>query len=64
MVIAPGALAAVIFNAIGGRISDRTTSGLGRRRPWMVLGIMGLTLSLLLIARATGPWACPQVVDG
>lgn len=55
MVIAPGALAAVIFNAIGGRISDRTTSGLGRRRPWMVLGIMGLTLSLLLIALATGP---------
>lgn len=55
MVIAPGALAAVIFNAVGGRISDRTTSGLGRRRPWIVLGIIGLTLSLLLIALATGP---------
>lgn len=55
MVIAPGALAAVIFNAVGGRLSDRTTSSLGRRRPWMVLGIVGLALSLLLIALATGP---------
>lgn len=55
MVIAPGALAAVIFNALGGRLSDRTTSRLGRRRPWIVLGIVGLTLALLLIAVATGP---------
>ena len=29
--VAPGALAAVIFNALGGRISDRTTSRFGRR---------------------------------
>lgn len=55
MVIAPGALAAVVFNALGGRISDRTTSGLGRRRPWIVLGSAGLTLALVLIALATGP---------
>ncbi|WP_159457929.1 MFS transporter [Brachybacterium nesterenkovii] len=37
-----GALAALIFNALGGRISDRTTSGYGRRRPWLVIGILGI----------------------
>lgn len=52
--IAPGALAAVIFNAVGGRISDRTTGRFGRRRPWIIAGILGMTLSLLLIAVAPG----------
>lgn len=55
MVITPGALAAVLFNAIGGRLSDRTTSRLGRRRPWIIVGIVGLALSLLLISVAGGP---------
>lgn len=55
MALAPGALAAVIFNALGGRISDRTTSGLGRRRPWLIAGMVGMTAALLLIAVATGP---------
>ncbi|MGY5765286.1 MFS transporter [Brachybacterium sp. DNPG3] len=55
MVVTPGALAAVLFNAIGGRLSDRTTSRFGRRRPWILLGIVGLMLSLLLIALAGGP---------
>lgn len=49
---APGALAALIFNALGGRISDRTTSGLGRRRPWLIAGILAMSLGLLLIAVA------------
>lgn len=55
MVIAPGALAAVVFNALGGRISDRSTSRWGRRRPWIIVGIVGLALALVLIAVATGP---------
>ena len=50
--IAPGALAAVIFNALGGRISDRTTSRFGRRRPWLIAGSMGMMVGLLLIAVA------------
>lgn len=55
-IIAPGALAAVLFNALGGRISDRTTSRFGRRRPWLIGGMVGLTLSLLLIAVGTQVW--------
>jgi MFS family permease len=52
--IAPGALAAVIFNALGGRISDRTTSRYGRRRPWLIMGTLGMIVGLFLIAIAPG----------
>lgn len=53
--IAPGALAAVLFNALGGRISDRTTGRFGRRRPWIIGGSVAMIVGLLLIAIATGP---------
>jgi MFS family permease len=33
-----GALAAIFFNPIAGALSDRTTSRLGRRRPWVLYG--------------------------
>ncbi|EWS80518.1 MFS transporter [Brachybacterium phenoliresistens] len=55
LALSPGAIAAVIFNALGGRISDRTTSRFGRRRPWIIGGIVAMSLALLLIATATGP---------
>lgn len=48
-----GALAAVIFNAVGGRVSDRTTGRWGRRRPWMIVGVIGLAAALLVIALGT-----------
>ncbi|MCI1829765.1 MAG: MFS transporter [Actinomyces sp.] len=48
-----GALAALVFNVVGGRISDRTTGRWGRRRPWMILGIAGLALSLVIVALGT-----------
>lgn len=51
--LAPGALAAVIFNAVGGRISDRTTSRFGRRRPWLVIGFAGFLVAMLVIALGT-----------
>ncbi|OYN97723.1 Na+/melibiose symporter-like transporter [Propionibacteriaceae bacterium ES.041] len=51
--LAPGALAAVIFNAVGGRISDRTTSRFGRRRPWLVIGFVGFLVAMLVIALGT-----------
>ena len=51
-----GALAALIFNALGGRISDRTTSGYGRRRPWLVIGILGIAASMLILALGTSTW--------
>ncbi|MFE7605308.1 MFS transporter [Brachybacterium paraconglomeratum] len=50
--VAPGALAAVIFNALGGRISDRSTSRFGRRRPWLIIGSLGMLGGLALIALA------------
>jgi hypothetical protein len=49
---APGALAlvvgieslvALIGNPLVGRLSDRTTSRFGMRRPWMVVGVLGGT---------------------
>lgn len=52
--IAPGALAAVIFNALGGRISDRTTGRFGRRRPWIIGGSVAMLLGMFLIAIAPG----------
>lgn len=48
-----GALAALIFNVLGGRLSDRTTSRWGRRRPWIIGGSIGLLLSLLIVAAGT-----------
>ncbi|MFH8576873.1 MFS transporter [Streptomyces zaomyceticus] len=45
-----GALAAFLANPVFGRISDRTTGRFGRRRPWLVVGAVGLTAGLAVIA--------------
>ncbi|QSE77746.1 MFS transporter [Rhodococcus koreensis] len=45
-----GALAAFLANPIFGRISDRTTGRFGRRRPWLLIGIVGLAVSELVLA--------------
>ncbi len=47
-----GAVAAFLANPIFGRISDRTMSRFGRRRPWILIGMVGLTLSLIVLALA------------
>jgi MFS family permease len=47
-----GALVAMLGNPFFGRMSDRTSSRLGMRRPWMVIGLMGGSLGLLLVALA------------
>ena len=36
-----GALVSVLGNPFFGRMSDRTSSRLGMRRPWMVIGLVG-----------------------
>lgn len=41
-----GALGAVFANVIFGQISDRTMWTWGRRRPWLVIGILGMTVGL------------------
>ncbi|UEJ83865.1 MFS transporter [Brachybacterium halotolerans subsp. kimchii] len=50
--LAPGAIAALIFNALGGRLSDRTRSGLGRRRPWIIGGAFAMCAAILIMAIA------------
>lgn len=51
-VISMGAFAALLFDPIFGRLSDRTVGRFGRRRPWLVFGSLGLLASLAVIAAA------------
>ena len=44
-----GALGAVFTNVIFGQISDRTTWSWGCRRPWLVIGILGMTVGLIMM---------------
>ena len=46
------ALLAMVGNPFFGRLSDRTTSRLGMRRPWMVIGLVGGSLGILMVALA------------
>ena len=47
-----GALVSMFGNPFFGRMSDRTWSRLGMRRPWMVIGLVGGTLGILVVALA------------
>jgi MFS family permease len=52
LVAAAGALLAMVANPFFGRMSDRTGSPLGMRRPWMVSGLAGGSLGILVVALA------------
>jgi MFS family permease len=52
LVTGVGSLLSLVSNPFFGRLSDRTTSRLGRRRPWMVLGLAGGTVGTLTVAVA------------
>jgi MFS family permease len=52
LVSGTGALLAMVGNPFFGKLSDRTTSPLGMRRPWMVIGLAGGTLGVLTVALA------------
>ena len=52
LVTGVGALVSMIGNPVFGRISDRTSSRWGRRRPWMVIGLLGGCLGILVVALA------------
>jgi MFS family permease len=62
-----GALFATIANVVFGRLSDRTTSRWGRRRPWIVSGTAVMTLAFVVIALApnvalvTAGWCLAQL---
>ncbi|WP_171074334.1 MFS transporter [Nonomuraea basaltis] len=50
LVLGVGALFALIANPLFGRLSDRTTSRFGRRRPWLICGVAGGFAGLSIIA--------------
>jgi MFS family permease len=52
LVAGTGALLAMVGNPLFGRMSDRTTSRLGMRRLWMVIGLVGGSLGILTVALA------------
>lgn len=51
-----GALVALVVNPVAGRISDRTVSPLGRRRPWILGGAVGGAVALVLLGVTTEVW--------
>ena len=61
-----GALVAIVANPVAGALSDRTTSRLGRRRPWVLygsilggLGLLALTLQSTVLGLAV-VWGVSQ----
>lgn len=62
-----GAFFAAVANVVFGRISDRTTSRWGRRRVWIVLGAVIMTVGFVFMALgdslaiATVGWAIAQL---
>ncbi len=52
LVTGVGSLLAIVSNPLFGRLSDRTTSPLGMRRPWMLVGLAGGTVGVLTVAVA------------
>ncbi|MDK1473952.1 MFS transporter [Streptomyces sp. 549] len=50
LVLGVGAVFALVANPAAGRLSDRTRSRYGRRRPWLVGGVAGGVLGLAVIA--------------
>lgn len=53
LVLGLGAFFALVGNPLFGRLSDRTTSRFGMRRPWLIGGVICGALALLMIATAT-----------
>ena len=52
LVASVGAFVAMFGNPFFGRMSDRTSSRLGMRRPWMVIGVVGGTLGVAIVSFA------------
>jgi MFS family permease len=52
LVAGVGALLAMFGNPLFGKLSDRTSSRLGMRRPWMFIGLIGGVLGIAIVAVA------------
>lgn len=61
LVVGVGALMALLGNPFFGRLSDRTTSRWGMRRPWLIVGALGGIAGLAVIATAA---SVPQLLLG
>ncbi|MFF9510976.1 MFS transporter [Streptomyces sp. NPDC014724] len=67
LVLAVGAVVALLGQNIFGLLSDRTTSRFGMRRPWIALGAVSGAISLVLLATAANTgmlvfaWALTQL---
>lgn len=67
LVTVTGSILAMVSNPLFGRFSDRTTAGMGMRRPWMLVGLAGGTAGTLTVAFAQsipvvlGGWCVTQV---
>ncbi|WP_438352531.1 MFS transporter [Microbacterium sp. CJ88] len=51
-----GAVAALVANPLAGRLSDRTTAALGRRRTWILTGATTGSLALAAVVFTTQVW--------
>jgi len=56
LVASVGALAGLIATPLSGALSDRTSSRFGRRRPWIVGGIIVAAIGLSMMAVAQTTW--------
>jgi MFS family permease len=67
LVTGVGAVVALVSNPVFGRISDRTTSRFGMRRPWMLVGFVGGSIGIVVVATAPnvavvlGGWCLAQM---
>lgn len=61
LVAGVGALTALFGNPFFGRLSDRTTSRYGMRRPWLIGGALGGVAGLMIVAMAA---SVPQLLLG
>jgi MFS family permease len=61
LVAGVGALLAMVGNPLFGKMSDRTGSRWGMRRPWMVTGLAGGCLGIVVVALAP---SIPVVLAG
>jgi MFS family permease len=63
-----GAVAAILGNPFFGKLSDRTSWRAGMRRPWMVIGLLGGSLGVFVVAVAPNVpvvvlgWCCAQLM--
>lgn len=56
LILGVGALVALLANPLAGRLSDRTASRFGMRRPWILGGALVSLAGLALIGVATSVW--------